>query len=153
MWIRGIEYWGWIERRGHNLPEIKDVPVDLPLAETEHPIDCPECRWRMVKYSVGHGVGFALDHCHGCKGIWLDMNEWEILKRRNLHDDLHSILTSFWQSEALKEDRRKRFEQRYIGKFGAEDYDEIKRVRAWLWAHPKKSELMAFLTDEDPLDT
>lgn len=151
-WIQGAQYWKWLEQHGENLPELKDQTNDLPLSETQEHIDCPECRWRMVKYLVGRGTGFTLDHCHGCKGIWFDRNEWEVLRKRNLHDDLNSVLTEFWQAEALKEERKKRLERIYISKFGVDDYAEIKRMRAWLTGHQKKHELLAYLTDENPLD-
>lgn len=151
-WIQGAAYWKWLEEHGENLPE-REVPTDdLPLSETLEPLDCPECQWRMVKYRVGHGTGFSLDHCHSCKGLWFDRNEWEVLKKRNLHDDINSILTAFWQAEALKEDRKKRLERINTNKFGADDYAEIKRIRAWLDGHPKKQELLAYLTDENPLE-
>ena len=151
-WIRGAEYWKWLEQHGENLTESNDQTNDLPLSETQEHIDCPECRWRMVKYLVGRGTGFTLDHCHACKGIWFDRNEWEVLRKRNLHDDLNSVLTEFWQAEAMKEERKKRLERIYISKFGVDDYAEIKRMRAWLTGHQKKHELLAYLTDENPLD-
>ena len=101
---------------------------------------------------MGHGFSFTLDHCEGCKGIWLDRNEWEALKARNLHDDVNSMLTAFWQDEAQKEVRKKRMEQIYIGRFGADDYAEIEKIRAWLATRPKKQDLLAYLTDRDPFD-
>lgn len=150
-WIPGAPYWKWLEEQGQNLPEIKVTTSEFPVADSPVYLDCPECQWRMVKYMVGRGTGFSLDHCHSCKGIWLDHNEWEVLKKRNLHDDLNSMLTEFWQGEALKEERRKRFERINLAKFGAEDYAEIKRVRDWLGGHARKQELLAYLTDDDPL--
>ncbi len=150
-WIPGAQYWHWLEKHGANLPE-KDVETnELPLSETREHLDCPECKWRMVKYLVGRGTGFSLDHCHGCKGIWLDKNEWEVLRDRNLHDDLNSMLTDFWQSGALKEERSKSFERINLARFGPKDYAEIKRVRAWLDGHDQKQALLAYLTDTDPL--
>jgi len=106
----------------------------------------------MVKYLVGHGFSFTIDHCEGCKGVWFDRNEWEVLKERNLHDDLNSMFTSFWQDAAQKEARKKRLEQIYISRFGADDYAEIERIRTWLATHPKKQDLLAYLTDKDPFD-
>jgi Zn-finger nucleic acid-binding protein len=150
-WIPGAQYWKWLERQGKNLPEVEVQTNDLPVSEPTAHLDCPECKWRMVKYMVGRGTGFSLDHCHSCKGIWLDRNEWEVLRKRNLHDDLNSMLTEFWQSEALREERRKRFERINLAKFGADDFAEIKRVRDWLEGHEKKHELLAYLTDDDPL--
>ena len=150
-WIPGAQYWKWLEEHGQNLPERDAQTNDLPVVESDEHLDCPECKWRMVKYRVGKGTGFSLDHCHSCKGIWLDKNEWEVLKKRNLHDDLNAMLTEFWQAEAMKEEQRKRLERINIGKFGEADYAEIKRVRAWLDKHEHKHALLAYLTDDDPL--
>lgn len=150
-WIRGVQYWKWLGEHG-NVPERPVEDSGPTVAESGQPIDCPECRFRLVKYLVGHGLSFTLDHCEGCKGIWLDRNEWEALKARNLHDDLNAMLTAFWQDEAEKEGRKKRMEQIFIGRFGAEDYAEIERVRAWLATRPNKHELVAYLTDKDPFD-
>lgn len=151
-WIAGATYWKWLEDHGPNLPERPADTEGLTLKEPGRYIDCPECRFRMVKYLVGRGLNFTVDHCEGCKGIWLDRNEWEILKRRNLHDDLNSMLTEFWQATAKREARMKSLEQIYIGRFGEKDYAEIRRVRSWMDKHPQKQYLLAFLTDRDPLD-
>ena len=151
-WIRGKEYWKWLEQHGPNLPERRDHDSGLSLAEPGIHIDCPECRFRMVKYLVGHGFTFTIDHCEGCKGVWLDRNEWEVLREHNLHDDLNSMFPSFWQDAAQKEARKKRLEQIYISRFGPDDYAEIERVRAWLGTRPKKQDLLAYLTDKDPFD-
>jgi Zn-finger nucleic acid-binding protein len=104
----------------------------------------------MTKYLVGRGLEFSVDHCAGCKGIWLDRNEWEALRKRNLHDDLHSMFTSFWQAEAHRQARKKRMEQIYIDRFGDNDYSEIKRIRLWLETKTNREELLAFLTDKNP---
>ena len=150
-WIQGAEYWKWLENHT-NLPERVDDDDGLSLAEPGLPIDCPECRFRMVKYLVGRGLGFTLDHCHGCKGIWLDGNEWEALKKRNLHDDLNTMFTAFWQKEAQREVRKKKLEEIYISRFGADDYADIKNVRGWLDTKANREELLAYLIDKDPFD-
>jgi Zn-finger nucleic acid-binding protein len=151
-WIRGTEYWKWLEKQGPNPPERTEQDDGLSLVEPGKYIDCPECRFRMTKFLVGHGLGFTLDHCEGCKGIWLDRNEWEALKKRNLHDDLNAMFTAFWQRGARKEARKRHLEQIYTDRFGALDYTEIKRMRAWLDSHPNKQDLLAYLTDTDPYD-
>ena len=151
-WIVGKEYWKWLDEHGPNLPERPNDENGLSLAEPARYIDCPECQFRMAKYLVGRGLNFTVDHCEGCKGIWLDRNEWETLKKRNLHDDLNAMLTQFWQVAARKEARKKNLEQIYIGRFGAEDFLEIQRIRAWLDTNPNKQHLIAYLTDRDPFD-
>lgn len=149
-WIRGPEYWKWLETHGSNLAERVQEEETLTLAEPGKPLDCPECRWRMVKYLVGRGLPFTVDHCDGCKGIWLDRNEWEALKKRNLHDDLNTMFTSFWQTGARREQRKKHMEEIYLDRFGAEDYEEIRRIRLWLETKMNREELLAYLTDKDP---
>lgn len=151
-WIRGAEYWKWVENHRSDLAERLHHTESLSLAEPGLPIDCPECRFRMVKFLVGRGLTFTLDHCEGCKGIWLDRNEWEALKKRNLHDDLNLMFTAFWQKEALRELRKKRMEEIYTSRFGADDYTEIKRIRWWLDTKTNREELLAFLTDKEPFD-
>ncbi len=151
-WIRGAEYWKWVENHGSDLAERLHYTESLSLAEPGLPIDCPECRFRMVKFLVGRGLSFTLDHCEGCKGIWLDRNEWEALKKRNLHDDLNLMFTGFWQKEAHRALRKKRMEEIYTSRFGADDYTEIKRIRWWLETKTNREELLAFLIDKEPFD-
>src|SRR5262245_13163217 len=102
-WIRGAEYWKWLEDHASNLAERVIEDESLTLAEPGVPVDCPECRFRMIKYLVGRGLDFTLDHCRGCKGIWLDRNEWAALRKRNLHDDMNTMFTSFWLAGAIRE--------------------------------------------------
>jgi Zn-finger nucleic acid-binding protein len=149
-WVRGASYWRWLGSRGENLPERRE-----PSAGEAPPVDrkaklCPECHISMFRYTVGHGLGFGLDQCPACKGIWFDAAEWEALRERNLHDDIHAVFTAPWQAEASRAERRRRLEQIYLKRFGAEDYEEAKRVREWLDASPRKQELLAYLTDPNP---
>ena len=151
-WIAGAEYWKWVEEHGSDAAERVHHNENLKLAEPGLPIDCPECRFRMVKYLVGRGLPFTIDHCHGCKGIWLDGNEWEALRKRNLHDDLNLMFTSFWQTEAQRLARKQKLEQIYTSRFGEADYAEIKRIRYWLEGKTNREELMAYLMDKDPFN-
>jgi len=151
-WIAGAEYWNWIEQHRTDLADRVVENETLSLAEPGLPIDCPECRFRMVKYFVGRDLSFTLDHCHGCKGIWLDGNEWEALRKRNLHDDLNLMFNSFWQNEAQRQQRKKKMEQIYVSRFGEEDYSEIKRIRYWLETKTNREELIAYLVDRDPFN-
>lgn len=61
-WIGGKQYWKWLEGPP-NLPELEIADTGLTLAEPGKPINCPECRFRMVKYLAGHGFSFTLDFC------------------------------------------------------------------------------------------
>lgn len=39
---------------------------------------------------------------------------------------------------------------RYVGRFGEDDYEEIKRIRNWLDTKTNREELLAFLIDKNP---
>lgn len=149
-WVRGRNYWQWLKGHGENLPERREPPAGEPPAEDRRAKLCPECRTSMFRYTVGHGVGFGLDQCPACKGIWFDAAEWEALRERNLHDDIHAVFTAPWQAEVSREERRRRLEQIYLKRFGAEDYAEVQRVREWLDASARKQELLAYLIDPNP---
>ena len=150
-WVSGSVYWNWLETHRHRSP-VAELPVDEPVIDVEKAKLCPECRRIMVKYWVGHGIAFALDHCPSCRGIWFDRNEWDVLKSRNLHDTINSIFTAPWQSEVEREHRRKEAELSSLNKFGAEDYAEMKRIRRWLNQHPRREEILAYLSNVNPLD-
>jgi hypothetical protein len=62
------------------------------------------------------------------------------------------MFTSFWQTEAQRLERKKKMEQIYVGRFGEDDYAEIKRIRYWLDAKVNREELLAYLMDKDPFD-
>lgn len=151
-WVPGFTYWTWLEQHGPNLPERMEPLEEQPATDNLEMKMCPECMSLMFQYRVGHGLGFSLDQCAGCKGIWFDRDEWETLKSRNLHDDVHAIFTAPWQAAASREDRMQRLEQMYERKLGVDDYAQAKQVRAWLDSHPRRHELLAFLIDRDPFD-
>lgn len=150
-WVRGGSYWQWLRAHGENLPERGEpLPgVEVPPEDRRAKL-CPECHTSMFRYTVGHGLGFGLDQCPACKGIWFDAAEWETLRERNLHDDINAVFTAPWQAEVSREERRRRLEQLYTRRFGAEDFAEVRRVREWLDASPRKDELLAYLIDPNP---
>ena len=99
---------------------------------------------------VGHGIAFRLDHCGNCNGVWCDGGEWEIIRASNLHDNLHQIFGSGWQRKVRDEEQRARMEAIYRERFGAEDYEELRRIRRWIDEHPQRSALIAYLNNRDP---
>jgi Zn-finger nucleic acid-binding protein len=138
-WIEGSRYLGWVAAQGQQLAEKPPAEgVELPVTESDKAKLCPECGRFLTRAKVGHAVGFHLERCANCGGIWTDANEWEVLKSRNLHDNLHFIFSGAWQAEVMRQERKR---------LGDVDFTEVKRVRAWLDAHPKRAELYAVLLD------
>jgi Zn-finger nucleic acid-binding protein len=139
-----------LKKHDPTLPEKPFAEVSFQVDDTMKAKLCPDCGRILIKYKVGHGIDFFLDHCNGCNGIWLDKNEWEVLKSRNLHDELHRIFTTSWQKEILEEQIKEKLEKFYAKKFGEKDYEELKRIRQWIEQHSQRSSLLAYLNDENP---
>jgi Zn-finger nucleic acid-binding protein len=147
-WIEGARYLAWVAAQGQQLAEKPPAEgVELPVTESGRAKLCPECGRFLTRAKVGHAVGFHLERCAGCGGIWTDANEWEVLKSRNLHDNLHFVFSGAWQAEVLRGERERGREQLLRGKLGEADFAEVKRVRAWLDGHPRRAELYAVLLD------
>jgi Zn-finger nucleic acid-binding protein len=146
-WIPSFEYWKWREQHKVGLPETPERQTIPPNPVTSALIAklCPECNKILIKYRVGHGANFSLDQCGNCGGVWFDKDEWEALKARNLHDDVYLIFTAPWQDQIRSQESRRAQEELYRKKFGAEDFNEIQRVKRWIDGHPRKQEILAYL--------
>jgi len=149
-WIGAAQYWMWRNQHGPSLPERTPdhVESELPVTDTAKAKLCPECQRLLTRYRVGHGTSFVIERCGNCAGVWLDANEWESLRARNLHDDLHFIFSEAWQNAVGREQREQAREKLMTSKLGEADVDELKRIKAWLDNHPHKSELYAMLLNE-----
>lgn len=150
-WISGKNYQNWLESLGEILPEIPGEDGELTIPEFQPARLCPVDNRILIKYKVGRNIPFTIDHCGNCAGVWFDTNEWETLKSRNLHDELNKIFTDHWQEEIGREEMRRKMEQIYREKFGADNYMKIKDFKSWLDQHEKQGEILAYLKDPNPL--
>ena len=153
-WINSFQYWKWREVHGPDLPERP------PEAETSTPVDengrgklCPECGHILLPYKVGHDLPFSLDRCGNCGGMWFDGSEWEALRGRNLHDDVHFIFGRSWQAEVAKREREATHEEILRARFGGEDLEQLRRIKVWLESHPSKDAMLAFLLHPENTNT
>lgn len=145
-WIASYQYWKWKEQSGGRLPNPPDPPEgELPVADSTGAKLCPECGHFLRRYPVGADLDFSLDRCGNCGGMWFDKNEWEALKARDLHDNVHKIFSEIWQSRIRDTRRQQALEQMYREKFGPADYEKIKDIKNWFAGHPRQAELKAFL--------
>ncbi|CAN5247929.1 hypothetical protein BH10CYA1_BH10CYA1_09560 [soil metagenome] len=146
VWVSSAQYEQWLKHHGANLPEkAPDANLNLVSGEAQGAKFCPECKYILIKYKVGHDVGFSLNRCGHCGGIWFDKNEWEIMKSRNLNDDVHFVFSEAWQSAVREEEHKTAMDEILRQRIGDADLKEIQRVKTWLQSHPKSSELYAYL--------
>ncbi|MEW5849751.1 MAG: zf-TFIIB domain-containing protein [Myxococcota bacterium] len=148
-WLGAADYHAWRGRTGDAPLPATNTSGEVQVSDVQGVKVCPECRRLMVRYRVGRGVDFRLDQCGACSGMWFDRNEWEALRQQGLHLQLNLIFTEPWQDRARRDESRKVMEGIYLKRFG-DDYEEVKRMRQWLQAHPERMSILAFLMDDDP---
>lgn len=149
-WISANEYLAWAKTQNH--PPVDEADIHTPTLRTDaaRAIICPDCGHILRRYRIWPDVEFHLDRCGNCNGVWFDRDEWDALKVHHLHDKVNLFFTEPWQRRLREAEAHHRLEHMYLDRFGAADYAEIKRVRAWIRQHPHAAGLLAYLTDEDP---
>ncbi len=70
---------------------------------TEKPIDCPACSVPLVAIEYGD-TGVAIDCCNGCRGVWLDADEFGKIIA-HLSQDLLTTESSEYLRASLEEAR------------------------------------------------
>lgn len=149
-WISHKNYMTWLDGHGDTLPEKPFSETELEVNDVQDAKVCPDCGRLLLKYKVGHGLDFFLDHCPGCGGVWLDKNEWNALQVRNLHDEIHKIFSTTWQNQVRGEEMAAKLEKVYVSRIGADSYEKAKEIRQWIHDQPQKRAILAFLSDDDP---
>ena len=147
VWVDRAKYEAWRARQPADLPE-NDTPVQLAVAEVRQAKICPRCARLLLPYRVGHGLAFSIDYCGGCGGVWCDGGEWDALKSRNLHDNLHDVVTKNWQSAVRQAGVQEAIEQTCARHLG-EHYAKAKDAKAWLagLTRDQRTLVLAYLSD------
>ena len=102
----------------------------------------------------GHGLlrrahvpdlGFFLDRCSACHGIWFDAGEWTAFARRHVRESLPSVWSETWQR--AQRARRSEADHREWAEreLGPELFARVEELAEALAGHPRRSEALAFL--------
>jgi Zn-finger nucleic acid-binding protein len=66
-------------------------------------LTCPKCSGKFVKYGI---LGFDVDRCENCEGIWLNKGELAGILRRQAGDPLRAFLARWfanrWKTQKSK---------------------------------------------------
>ena len=145
-WIKGYQYWKWLKTNpGLLLEKPIEFSAELPVEDSGMAKICIECGHLMIRNKVGHGISFYLDRYSSCGGIWFDKNEWETLKSRNLHDEIHQIFTAAWQKDNRARERQAYHEGALVDEMGQKDFDDLKRLKSVIDNNPKKDLIIGYL--------
>ena len=148
-WIEANDYWDWLDRHGERLKEKEPDLFPIVVSDIQKAKLCPYCQRIMLRYKVGHGLQFTLDQCGSCNGFWFDANEWEALRERNLHDEVHLVFSAPWQADVRKEEARQVLEGIYQDAFG-KDREKLREIKQWIDRHPQKDKILDYLASSEP---
>lgn len=142
-WLSYENYNNW-KSKNEPLPIKENGNTQLCSFEKSGLKLCPECNQALYKYRVGHGVEFTVDQCSNCNGMWFDGNEWEILKSRNIHDEIHMIFSESWQRNIRKDETQKAIQEMWRERLGEADFNKINEFVAWMANHKNRDNLLAY---------
>lgn len=146
IFLPAESYFRWLSRQSGRLPHLPKSDGDLEeLIEDDDVIKiCPESGQIMQRYKVGHGFSFYLDRSPS-GSIWLDKGEWQALKDRQFHEELHLIFTAPWQDKVRAEQRKEVERELLVGRFGSELLAKIEDLRDELSEHEHRAFALAYL--------
>jgi len=148
-WVRFKDYEQWLTKHQNGLPPQPEESTPIEVSETLEAKLCPDCKHILIKYKVGHGMDFHLNRCASCGGIWFEKNEWEALKSKNLHEEIHIIFGAEWQQQAIKEKSndflKEHRNKKLLEILTEEELHKVQDFQDWLSKHPKKEEIEIYL--------
>ncbi len=146
-YITSADYMQWLQQQPARLPHLpKEGEPTAANPDPSPALICPETGTLMTRAKVGHGFGFSIDRSI-TGGVWLEKGEWEALKERNFHDEIHLIFTAPWQKHIRDERARKAYENTLETALGNLLLDRLTAVRDELAEHPHRNLAIAYLTE------
>lgn len=152
-YITSADYMGWLQQQPARLPHLpKSDTATGPTSTRTTALICPESGTIMNRFKVGHGFAFSIDRSI-TGGVWLDAGEWEALKERNFHDEIHLVFTAPWQKHIRDEQTQAVYESTLENSLGKDLLDRLTELREELIDHPHKNLAISYLTErENSLD-
>lgn len=147
IWIDHKHYWDWLLKQP-GFPKPLPAISDLPVPDTDPhntPLISPESGRLMTKFRVGHGLSFRIDHDPTSGGFWLDKDEYDHIRERNLHDELHLICSPQYQRELAKLDAESAMDQRTQELLGQDTCEHIRSLASKIQDPKLQSVAIAYL--------
>jgi hypothetical protein len=146
-YITSNDYLGWLQQQPARLPHLPEgEPTVAPDSSSPAKI-CPESGTLMTRYKVGHGFTFSIDRSI-TGGIWLDSGEWEALKQRNFHDEIHLVFTAPWQKQIRTAQSQATYAETLNASLGQDLLDRLTAMRAELSDHPHRNLALSYLAEK-----
>ncbi len=150
IWIPLQSYLAWL-KSGPRVTRLAGESAKTELVDDSKrpPLFCPESGAMLARYRVGHELSFQVDRSPITGGVWLDRGEWEALKAKGLHDDLHLIFTAPYQREIRSASLQERMAASFKDRVGEADFEKTKAFKSWMAAHAEGRAIRAFLLEAE----
>lgn len=145
VWTSFDDYHRWVLEKESMLSEPTAIDGEMPANGGNHGRICPACGHILTRYQVFVGSDFAIKKCSGCNSFWFDRSEWEYLQNHPIIYSLRFVALPTWQTRIKEIESEIALENRLESKWGAEDYDTVRRFKAWLDEHEQRSMILAYL--------
>ncbi|MBX2863042.1 MAG: zf-TFIIB domain-containing protein [Leptolyngbyaceae cyanobacterium MAG.088] len=107
---------------------------------------CPSCGFYLVRGRINlKKVSFFVERCPGCKGMWCDDGEWEILDRLGLSAYFPVLFTDEWQSHVRVAEAKFREQLATAEKLGPDIAEKLFELAKLLEEHPNGDFGVAYL--------
>lgn len=120
------------------------------VSDNKKAMICPMSGTIMRKLKISSDTDHKIDYSATVGGVWLDKGEWELLKSEGLAGFLNILVTENWQRNIRQDSAKQNFSSIYQAKFGDENYNKIKEIRAWILSQEQVADLKAYLIADDP---
>jgi len=148
-WFYLPDYLAWLDK-GKSEATISNVLVEKDEQDTINAMVCPVTGNLMLKYRISNNTSHRLDLSPTLSAIWLDKNEWELIKEEGLSRQLNRIFTEPWQRKIKSDQAKETFEAMYQEEFGEENYAKLKEMRDRLSNQKHKQAMLAYLLADNP---
>lgn len=148
-WIPLQSYFTWREKSPRSVTPLPDGYEPSFEHDSKSALFCPESGRLLHRYKVGQGLPFRVDRSPVTGGVWLDQGEWQALKSKDLHDQLHLVFTAPYQRNLRAADLARTFHEVLETRLGTEDFQKVQDFKTWMESHPETGYILSFLTSRE----
>ncbi|CAN5607494.1 hypothetical protein BH09VER1_BH09VER1_21260 [soil metagenome] len=150
IWISLQSYLAWLKSGPPAGSTGNESAITAQVDDAKRqPLFCPESGSMLARYRVGHALGFQIDRSPVTGGVWLDKGEWEALKAKGLHDDLHLIFTAPYQKAIRAASLQEQMIASFKERVGEADFEKVDAFKGWMASHEQGRAIRAFLLEAE----
>ena len=146
-------YYDWRDRGGPAAPDGARRPAaPEEVGDVKRAKLCPQDGRIMGRYRVGAAGAVWGDPCGACGGAGFDGREWEATVAAGLVARLPDVFTDAWERAEVEAADAAARRGRVAAAVGEADLERVDAFRAWMWDHPQRHLLLAWVNERPPGD-